>query len=47
MDIVKLCEKVLQDEEVKDIPILYVYTVVYSVINAISSGECFIQTEFE
>jgi hypothetical protein len=47
MDIVKLCEKVLQDEDVKDIPILYVYTIVYSVINAISSGECFYKTEFE
>lgn len=47
MDIIKLCEKVLQDEDVKDIPIVYVYAVVTSVINAISSGECFIQAEFE
>lgn len=47
MDIVKLCEKVLEDEEVKDIPIIFVYTVVYSVINAISTGECFLDTEYE
>lgn len=47
MDIVKLCEKVLEDEEIRNIPLVYVYAVVYSVINAISSGECFIDTEFE
>jgi len=47
VDIVKLCEKVLEDEEVKNIPIVYVYAVVYSVINAISSGECFITTEYD
>ena len=35
MDIVKLCEKVLENEDVKDIPIIYVYTVVTSVIEAI------------
>ena len=47
MDIVKLCEKVLEDEDVKDIPVIYVYAVVYSVINAIGTGECFMETEFE
>lgn len=47
MDIIKLCEKVLEDEDVKNIPIVYVYAVVCSVINAIGTGECFYPTEIE
>lgn len=41
MDVLKLCEKVLESEDVKDIPIMYVYIIVNCVIEAISSGECF------
>ena len=41
MDVFKLCEKVLASEEVKDIPIRYIYIIVTCVIEAISSGECF------
>ena len=47
MDVLKLCEKVLESDEVKDIPILYVYIIVTTVIEAISSGECFYSTEHE
>ena len=47
MDIIKLFEKVLEDEDVKDIPLLYVFVVVCSVVDAIGSGECFYQTDFE
>lgn len=47
MDIMKLCEKVLQNEEVKDIPVVYVFAVILCVFEAIESGECFYNTEFE
>lgn len=45
MDIMKLCEMVLNSEEIKDIPIIFVYLVINSVIEAINSGECFYPTE--
>ena len=47
MDLKKLCEKVLENEEVKDIPLIFVLTVINSVIEAISSGECFLSTEYD
>lgn len=47
MDIEKLCKKVFDNEEVRDIPILFVFTVITCVLEAIESGECFYDTEFE
>lgn len=47
MDILKLCEKVLEDENIQAIPIIYVYTIIISVIETINSGECFYETEYE
>lgn len=47
MDLNKLCDKVLKNEEVKDIPLVYIYTVITCVIEAISSGECFYETEID
>ena len=47
MDIIKLYEKVLESEEVKDIPKLYVLIVVSCVIDAIGTGECFYKNEFD
>ena len=47
MDVQKLCEKVLENEDVKNIPIIFVYTVFNCVIEAISSGECFYETEID
>lgn len=41
MDILKLCEKVLSNEEIKGIPLLYVYLVFNAVIDAINTGDCF------
>ena len=41
MDILKLCEKVLKNEEIQGIPLIYVYLVFNAVIDAINSGECF------
>lgn len=47
MDILKLCEMVLKNEEARDIPIITVFTIIMCVIEAIESGECFYNTEFE
>lgn len=47
MDILKLCEKVMSCDEVKNIPKIYIYAVITCVIEAISTGECFYETEFE
>ena len=40
-------EKVIEDDEVKDIPLLYVFEVVCAVVDAISSGECFYKNDFD
>lgn len=47
MDILKLCKKVLESEDVRDIPVVYIYLIVNCVIEAINSGECFYPTEYE
>lgn len=47
MDILKLCKMVLESKETKDIPVVYVYLIVNCVIEAINSGECFYNTEFD
>lgn len=47
MDIMKLCEKVMENEEVSDIPVVYVFTVILCVFEAIATGECFYITEFD
>lgn len=47
MDVLKLCKKVLENEDVKGIPLFYVLVVITCVIDAIGSGECFYETEYE
>lgn len=47
MDIIKLFKKVMTYEEMKDIPIGHIYIVIRCVIEAIGTGECFYETEFE
>ena len=41
MDILKLCEKVMTYDDIKGIPDIVVFTVIFCVIDAIGSGECF------
>ena len=41
MDVVKLFDLLLEDEEIKDIPQEIIFRVAYEVIVLISSGECF------
>lgn len=47
MDIKKLCKKIMNSDEIKGIPLVYVFVVMTCVLDAISSGECFYSTEFE
>lgn len=47
MDILKLCKKVLESEEVQGIPVIFIYLILNSVIEAINSGECFYVTEYD
>lgn len=47
MDIKKLFKKVMSYEEMKDIPIGHIYLVIKYVIEAIGTGECFYETEFD
>ena len=45
MDIKKLYEKVIQSEEVHDIPLIHILTVLNAVLDVIDSGECFYENE--
>jgi len=45
MDIDKLLEKVTSDEGIKGIPLIDIFRVIYSVLEAIGSGECFYEDE--
>ena len=45
MDIVKLYEKVIQDEDLHDIPLLHILAVLISVVEAIGDGDCFYENE--
>lgn len=47
MDIIRLFEKVIESDDIKDIPLIYVFEVVCCVIDVIGSGECFYKTEYE
>jgi len=45
MDIKKLYEKVIQDKEVHDIPLIHIITVLNVVLEVIGTGECFYENE--
>ena len=47
MDMNKLCEKLIKDENLKDIPFTYVFRVVFSIFAIIDSGECFYKNELD
>lgn len=38
-------EKVIQDDDLHDIPLLHIMAVLIAVVEAIGSGECFYMTE--
>ena len=45
MDIKKLTDKVMNSDAIKGIPLIYVFTIITCVLDAISSGECFYVNE--
>lgn len=47
MDILRLFEKVIEDDEVKGIPLIHIFTVVCAVVDAISTGDCFYSNDFD
>lgn len=47
MDLKKLFDKVLENEDVQGIPLIFVFAIMNCVIEAISSGECFLSTEYD
>ena len=46
MDVLKLCDKLFEDEELVDIPIDYIFRVAYAVLIIIAEGECFYRVDF-
>lgn len=40
MDMRKLCDELMKDEDIKDIPLTFVFRVVFSVFKLINSGKC-------
>ena len=47
MDIDKLFKNVVTNDDVKDVPIIFIITVFNCVLDEISTGECFYTTEIE
>jgi len=47
MDIKKLYEKVIQNEDVHGIPLVYILSVLNAVLEAIGTGDCFYETEID
>lgn len=45
MDIKKLYEKVIHSDEVHDIPLIYILTILNVVLEIIGEGECFYENE--
>jgi len=47
MDILKLCDKIFEDEDLADIPIDYIFRVAYAVLVLIAEGDCFYRVDFD
>jgi hypothetical protein len=45
MDIIKLYEKIIQDEDLHGIPLLHIMAVLIAVVDAIGDGDCFYENE--
>ena len=45
MDMEKFCDKLIQDETLKDIPLTIIFRVASSLLSIIQSGECFFHNE--
>lgn len=47
MDIVRLCDKLFDDEDLHDIPLEYIFRVAYAVLVIIAEGDVFYKIDFE
>ena len=47
MDILKLCDKLFEDEDLQDIPSDFIFRIVYAVFVLISEGKCFYKDDFD
>lgn len=47
MNILELCDRLFENEDLKDIPIDYIFRVAYAVLVLIAEGECFYKIDFE
>lgn len=47
MDVIKLCDRLFDDEDLQDIPMEYIFRVAYAVLVIIAEGECFYKIDFD
>lgn len=47
MDILKLCDRLFDDEDLQDIPMEYIFRVAYSVLVIIAEGDVFYRVDFD
>ena len=47
MDIVKLCDRLFEDEYLHDIPLEYIFRVAYAVLVLIAEGDVLYKIDFE
>ena len=47
MDVLKLCDRLFDDEDLHDIPLEYIFRVAYAVLVIIAEGDCFYRIDFE
>lgn len=47
MDVLKLCDRLFEDEDLADIPLEYIFRVVYAVLVIIAEGNVFYKVDFD
>ena len=47
MDLLELCDRLFEDEDLRDIPLEYIFRVAYTVLVIIAEGKCFYKVDFD
>ena len=47
MDVLKLCDRLFEDEDLQDIPLEYIFRVVYAVLVVIAERDVFYKVDFD
>ena len=47
MDVLKLCDRLFEDEDLRDIPLEYIFRVAYTVLILIAEGDCFYKVDLD